>query len=111
MNQKKKKNWKKNKYEGDNLFLTVIIGVVDNHGVVHSDIYITGDNSDKTHDEIWPTIRHNKWRWSADSGIKLSMITDGDTLTPADFDSIIQHVKKIYKIRIADNGIHEDLCY
>lgn len=104
---------RKNKDEEDNLFLIVIVGVIDNHGIVHSGLYICGEDEELTHYDLWPHIRHKKWRWSADGGIKMStnMIKQEDKFDVGDFDKIIQHIRKKYALRISNNGIHEDCCY
>jgi len=108
-----KKNKKKNKYEGDNLFLTVIVGVVDNRDAVHSYAYVIDLDEELAHEDLWPNIRHKKWRWTADSGVELStnMIKEEDKLDVGDFDNILNDIRKKYKIRVSDNGIHEDCCY
>ena len=104
---------RKNKHEKDNLFLIVVVGVVDNNGVVRSRLYICGEDENILHDDVWPHIRHKKWRWSADGGIRLSsnMVREEDKLDSEEFDSIIRHMKRKYALRVSDNGIHEDCCY
>ena len=39
-----------------------ILGYVDNYGKVHYKVVYNGDNVD-THNQLWPLIHHNKWRW------------------------------------------------
>ena len=103
----------KNKHEKDNLFLIVVVGVVDIHGLIHSRLYICGEDEDILHYEVWPNIRHKKWRWHADGGVELSAnaIKEEDKLEAGDFDNIIRHIRRKYALRVSENGIHEDCCY
>lgn len=64
-----------------------IVGYVDSYGKVHHKVVKFGDPMD-SHNKLWPSIHHNKWRWVPTNPNHLN--TYGETLDDDSIDKIWQ---------------------
>jgi len=82
----------------------IIIGIIDNYGAVHSKFFSIDDDQ-QTHEELWPTRRTKRWRWTFSNCFNTSILSD-EKLNIEDWDKIRQHLTRNYGIRWQDNGYH-----
>jgi hypothetical protein len=78
-----------------------IVGVVDSQGAVHS----TFTTNTKFHDELYPEVVHNRWRWNFDQGIY--WIESSSRVDIEVLDAIQRHLTKKYNIYWWENGFHD----
>jgi len=82
-----------------------VIGVIDTYDAVHSEGFDFFDDI-PYHGDLYPNIVHKRWRWTASEGIERSR--DDEEYSSEEFDRIIQHISKKYKVKLNQYGISED---
>jgi len=83
----------------------IIIGIIDNYGAVHSTFFSLDDDK-KTHEELWPTRRGKRWRWTFSSCFDTSILSE-DKLNIEDWGKVRRHITREYGIRWQSNGYHD----
>ena len=74
-----------------------VIGVVDSYGAIHHAPLRLGEEWDKTHEILWPTITHKRWRFDLTEWNLEKSILSKENLTEAEAEDIIAFIRKHYK--------------
>jgi len=85
-----------------------VIGVIDAYGAVHSEGFNWDEDDVPMHGDLYPHIVHKKWRWTADGIQKSGDWTDSNV---EEFDRMVRHISKKYKVKLNIHGISEYHCY
>ena len=90
----------------DILRQSIIIGVIDERGVAHSEL--TYYENMRLYEDAFPFITTKRWRWDFDKCVTTSIYAD--TFEDGDGDIIRNHLRREYGIRFYENG-HHDIEY
>ena len=85
-----------------------IIGAIDAYGAIHSEGFDYNKDDVPMHGDLYPNIFHKRWRWALSGINKSGDWTDSDI---EEFDRIVQHISKKYKIKLNQHGISEYYYY
>ena len=74
-----------------------VIGVIDSYGAIHHQSLYLGDQFDKTHESLWPTIAHKRWRFNLSEWQLEKSVLSKETITPEEGEDIIAFIRKRYQ--------------
>ncbi len=88
------------------LLTGTIIGCIDGYGAIHCQFQpFELGRYPILHSDLWPGVHHKRWRWTHDTGIRLSCI--GDSLEGDEADAVRALLTKRFGLLWWENGFHD----
>jgi len=73
-----------------------VIGCIDSYGAIHHMPLCSGEEDEKTHQALWPTIAHKRWRFNIREWQLENSVLSKEDLTPEEVEDIYAFLRKHY---------------